>query len=60
VPSPIRPRYATDSQRALARARALVPGVQAELWPTATHSISGQFANEVNARILSFIERLDC
>jgi pimeloyl-ACP methyl ester carboxylesterase len=49
-----------DPRRALARPRALIPGVQADLWPTATHSISGQFADEVNARILSFIERLDC
>ncbi|GAA2110640.1 hypothetical protein [Actinomadura alba] len=44
---------------ALTRAEALIPQIQAELWPEATHAISGQFANEVNARILRFIEDLD-
>jgi pimeloyl-ACP methyl ester carboxylesterase len=45
-----------DSRRALERARTLISGVQAELWPLATHAISGQCADEVNTRILRFIE----
>ncbi|TVT48079.1 alpha/beta hydrolase [Amycolatopsis rhizosphaerae] len=46
-----------DPVRALARARALVPGVEAELWPEATHAISGQCAERVNARLLRFLSR---
>jgi hypothetical protein len=48
-----------DPECALARAQALIPNVQAELWPEATHSISGQFADNVNARVLRFIEHVD-
>jgi len=44
-----------DPVAALRRAEALIPGVQAELWPQATHSIAGQCADEVNARILRFL-----
>ncbi|TQM09626.1 alpha/beta fold hydrolase [Pseudonocardia kunmingensis] len=40
--------------RALARAR-LLPDVQAELWPAASHAISGERAREVNARVLEFV-----
>jgi pimeloyl-ACP methyl ester carboxylesterase len=47
-----------DPERALARAQALIPNVQVELWPEATHSISGQFADNVNARVLRFIEHV--
>lgn len=43
-----------DARRALRRARALIPRVTAELWPAATHALSGQFPAEVNARILRF------
>jgi pimeloyl-ACP methyl ester carboxylesterase len=46
-------------QRAFERARALIPNVQAELWPEATHSISGQFADRVNTRVRRFIEQVD-
>jgi pimeloyl-ACP methyl ester carboxylesterase len=48
-----------DPQRAFDRAQALIPNVQAELWPEATHSISGQFADRVSARVLRFIEHID-
>lgn len=48
-----------DPQRAFARAEAMIPNVQAELWRNATHSISGQFADRVNARVLRFIEHVD-
>lgn len=47
-----------DPRRAFQRARDLMPEVQAELWPEATHAISGQCADRVNARILRFIEDL--
>ncbi|MEV0400051.1 alpha/beta fold hydrolase [Actinoallomurus sp. NPDC050550] len=48
-----------DPQRALRRAEALIGDVQAELWPDATHAISGQCADEVNARVLRFIDDVD-
>jgi pimeloyl-ACP methyl ester carboxylesterase len=38
-----------------ARAQRLVPGIQAELWPDATHSISAETPVEVNERVLRFI-----
>ncbi|HET6288741.1 MAG TPA: alpha/beta hydrolase [Amycolatopsis sp.] len=41
--------------RAAARARELLPRGQVELWPSATHAIAGEAADEVNARILSFL-----
>jgi pimeloyl-ACP methyl ester carboxylesterase len=48
-----------DPQHAVHRAQALIPDVRAELWPEATHAISGQCANEVNARILRFLQDVD-
>jgi pimeloyl-ACP methyl ester carboxylesterase len=48
-----------DPRRASARAQALMPNVQVELWPEATHSISGQLADKVNARVLRFVEQVD-
>ncbi|WP_037319738.1 alpha/beta fold hydrolase [Amycolatopsis orientalis] len=45
--------------RAAARARALLPRGQVELWPSATHAIAGEAAAEVNARILSFLADCD-
>ncbi|MFF5264311.1 alpha/beta fold hydrolase [Actinomadura viridis] len=46
-----------DPRRAVQRAEALVPNVQAELWPEATHTITSQCAEEVNARIVSFTSK---
>ena len=43
-----------DARRAVARAKALLPDVRAELWPSATHAIAGESPAEVNARILEF------
>ncbi|MEV0381113.1 alpha/beta fold hydrolase [Nonomuraea sp. NPDC050643] len=48
-----------DPRKAYERAHALIPGVQAELWPHATHSIAGQCAAEVNARVLRFLGEQD-
>jgi hypothetical protein len=45
--------------QAIERARALLPDAQAELWPEATHAVSGQFAAEVDARVLDFVESLE-
>ncbi|GGK72386.1 carboxylesterase [Sphaerisporangium melleum] len=44
-----------DPRKAYERAKALIPHVQPELWPHATHSIAGQCATEVNARVLAFV-----
>nr|WP_042195535.1 alpha/beta hydrolase [Kibdelosporangium sp. MJ126-NF4]CEL22073.1 carboxylesterase [Kibdelosporangium sp. MJ126-NF4]CTQ92854.1 carboxylesterase [Kibdelosporangium sp. MJ126-NF4] len=44
-----------DAVAAQARAQRLVPGIQAELWPDATHSISAESPVEVNERVLRFI-----
>lgn len=41
---------------ALARAHTLIPQVQAEIWPDATHAISGEAADEINGRVLRFID----
>ncbi|SDK34196.1 alpha/beta fold hydrolase [Nonomuraea jiangxiensis] len=48
-----------DPGEAYERARAFIPGVQAELWPHATHALAGQCAAEVNARILRFLDEQD-
>ncbi|MEV4834378.1 alpha/beta fold hydrolase [Nonomuraea sp. NPDC049486] len=47
-----------DPALAVRRARDLIPGVRAELWPEATHSISGHFAAEVNESVLEFTASL--
>ncbi|MDL4773290.1 MULTISPECIES: alpha/beta fold hydrolase [Thermomonosporaceae] len=46
-----------DPVRAARRAEDLLSDAEVELWPEATHSIAGQFAKEVNARILRFVDR---
>ncbi|WP_307849779.1 alpha/beta fold hydrolase [Qaidamihabitans albus] len=48
-----------DARRAVARARELLPDVRAELWPAATHSIAGESAAEVNARVLAFLAEVE-
>jgi hypothetical protein len=44
---------------ALTRAKRLLPDVEAELWPEASHAISGQCAQKVNARVLGFVDRIE-
>ncbi|SDM66045.1 alpha/beta fold hydrolase [Allokutzneria albata] len=44
-----------DPRKAHERARTLIPDVEAELWPTASHSLSAESPAEVNARILRFV-----
>lgn len=48
-----------DPVAALRRARALLPTGEAELWPGASHAISGECAARVNARVLEFVADVD-
>jgi pimeloyl-ACP methyl ester carboxylesterase len=48
-----------DPDRCLRRAQTLIPNVQAELWPEATHSITTEDPGKVNTRILRFIDDID-
>jgi pimeloyl-ACP methyl ester carboxylesterase len=48
-----------DAEQALRTAREQIPGVEAELWPEATHAVAGQCADEVNARLLRFFAEVD-
>ncbi|GAA4907946.1 alpha/beta fold hydrolase [Streptomyces coeruleoprunus] len=45
-----------DPQAALARAQAQIPGVRAELWPAATHSLPSESPAETDAAILRFVD----
>lgn len=47
-----------DAAAAAARARRLLPAGQVELWPTASHAVAAEYADEVNSRILSFAQNL--
>ncbi|OLT14697.1 hypothetical protein BJF78_17675 [Pseudonocardia sp. CNS-139] len=46
-------------RKAYERARALLPDAQVELWPHASHAISGECAAQVNERILGFTDAVD-
>jgi pimeloyl-ACP methyl ester carboxylesterase len=46
-------------RKAYERARALLPDGQVELWPAASHAISGEFAADVNQRVLRFVDSVD-
>lgn len=48
-----------DPWKAVHRARALLPDAEAELWPEASHAISGECAERVNARLRKFIEDIE-
>ncbi|GAB3003240.1 hypothetical protein GCM10023080_081200 [Streptomyces pseudoechinosporeus] len=48
-----------NPKRAVARARDLIPDVRAELWPSATHAIAGESADDVNARVLNFLDEIE-
>jgi pimeloyl-ACP methyl ester carboxylesterase len=45
--------------KAAARARALLPHAQVEVWPGATHAIAGESAAAVNERVLTFLDEVD-
>jgi pimeloyl-ACP methyl ester carboxylesterase len=44
-----------NPEHAVQRAKTLLPEAEVELWPDASHAISGECAEQVNARILKFI-----
>lgn len=48
-----------DPRKALARARATLPDVRAELWQDASHAISGEYAESVNTRLSEFIDDVE-
>jgi pimeloyl-ACP methyl ester carboxylesterase len=48
-----------DAGKAAARARALLPHAQVEVWPGATHAIAGESATAVNERVLKFLDEVD-
>ncbi|WP_405056245.1 alpha/beta hydrolase [Kribbella sp. NBC_01505] len=39
------------------RAQTLIPNNQTELWPEATHALSGEFPAQLNARLLKFADQ---
>ena len=41
------------------RARALLPDARVELWRTASHAISGEFAEKLNERVLEFVDSVE-
>jgi pimeloyl-ACP methyl ester carboxylesterase len=45
--------------RAYERARSLLPDGQVELWPAASHAITGEFADEVDERVLTFVDAVE-
>jgi hypothetical protein len=45
--------------RAYERARALLPDGRVELWPAASHAISGEFAADVNTGVPDFVRAVD-
>ncbi|MCT2406200.1 alpha/beta hydrolase [Chryseobacterium antibioticum] len=47
-----------DSAKALVRAKSLSNHVEAEVWPAASHAISGEFPNEINERVNKFLSGL--
>ncbi|MFC4950234.1 alpha/beta fold hydrolase [Pseudonocardia sp. GCM10023141] len=48
-----------DAERARQRATHLLTDVRAEVWPQASHAISGDCADAVNARILEFVSTVE-
>ncbi|WP_036619813.1 alpha/beta fold hydrolase [Paenibacillus alvei] len=47
-----------DSEKAVRQASSYAPHIQIECWPNASHAINGEFPNEVNDRILAFVNQL--
>nr|WP_272954797.1 alpha/beta hydrolase [Kribbella sandramycini] len=43
-----------NPQEAVRRAQSLIPDNETELWPDASHGLSGEFPAELNARLLAF------
>ena len=47
-----------DPRVAVRRAQSLVPDCEAELWPDASHAISGEYPTQISERILRFVSQL--
>lgn len=47
-----------DSEKAVRQTSSYAPHIQIECWPNASHAINGEFPEEVNNRILAFINQL--
>jgi pimeloyl-ACP methyl ester carboxylesterase len=45
-----------DSVAAESRARRLLPGIETEIWPDASHAIAVEAADAVNKRLLAFVD----
>ncbi|MXQ53787.1 alpha/beta fold hydrolase [Shimazuella alba] len=45
-----------NSEKAVKRGKKLVRNIQIEVWPDASHAINGEFPDEVNEKIISFIQ----
>ncbi len=52
-----RPLSSPQPPEAARRAQTLIPTNQTELWPDATHALSGEFPDQLNARLLTFAEQ---
>lgn len=48
-----------DSAKALAYAKSLSNSIEAEIWPAASHAINGEFPNEINERISTFLSGIN-
>jgi pimeloyl-ACP methyl ester carboxylesterase len=48
-----------DPRKAFERARVRLPDVEPALWPEASHALTGEFADDVNARVLEFVRRVE-
>ncbi len=46
-----------NPHEAARRAQSLIPHNQTEIWPEATHALSGEFPDQLNARLLKFAEQ---
>lgn len=47
-----------DSEKVVRQTSSYAPHIQIECWPNASHAINGEFPEEVNNRILAFINQL--
>lgn len=45
------------SEKAVEKGENYVKGIEIEIWPNASHAINGEYPDEINERILRFVER---
>jgi pimeloyl-ACP methyl ester carboxylesterase len=46
-----------DAEKAVIKGKAMVKNIEIESWPHASHAISGEYPDEINARVLEFVEQ---